>query len=315
MAGILRGRDISAAFFLQTGPQAVLQGYGRNTNAHSRDCLQAFGIPMNDNKTSCPKRTARTQISFLLALLRDDTNGGVDGIVRVRREGVAPMAQHYACSFKSAMILLLRRHNIWPERFYRNAGTLNSREMARLLESRVFIAGCGALGGHVAVLLVRLGIGSLRLCDPDVFEESNLNRQYFCTEQTLGSSKVLACRDDLLGMASHMEIDAHEVAANPENLPELFHDLSAREHAWQATADKFSAPASGLRRAGHRALRVGELCPIMVDAAREQGPVVAPACCCAMGVGIHEEHLSGLFCAPTQKQGAKLREVKHGPLL
>ena len=83
---------------------------------------------------------------------------GADGIVSVRCEGIARMAQHYACSFKSAMILLLRRHNIWPERFYRNVGALNSREMARLLESRVFIAGCSVLGGHVAVLLARLGV-------------------------------------------------------------------------------------------------------------------------------------------------------------
>ena len=93
--------------------------------------------------------------------------------------------------------------------------------MARLLESRVFIAGCSVLGGHVAVLLARLGIGALRLCDPDVFEESHLNRQCFCTEQTLSRPKVLACRDDLSGMASHMEIGAREVAADPENLPEL----------------------------------------------------------------------------------------------
>ena len=76
--------------------------------------------------------------------------------------------------------------------------------MARLLESRVFIAGCSVLGGHVAVLLARLGIGALRLCDPGVFEESHINRQCFCTEQTLSRPKVLACRDGLLGMASYM---------------------------------------------------------------------------------------------------------------
>ena len=70
-------------------------------------------------------------------------------------------------------------------------------------------AGClsqaaASLGGHVAVLLARLGIGALRLCDPDVFEESHLNRQCFCIEQTLSRPKVLACRDGLLGMASYM---------------------------------------------------------------------------------------------------------------
>lgn len=172
---------------------------------------------MNDN--NLPEEDSEN--TSLPVLLRDDTICGVDGIVCVRREGIVRMAQHCACSLKSAMILLLRRHNIWPERFYRNAGVPNSREMARLLESRVFIAGCSVLGGHVAVLLARLGIGALRLCDPDVFEESHLNRQCFCTEQTLSRPKVLACRDGLLGMASYMEIDAREVAADPENLPEL----------------------------------------------------------------------------------------------
>ena len=139
---------------------------------------------MNDN--NLPEEDSEN--TNLPVLLRDDTICGVDVIVRVRREGIVRMAQHCACSLKSAMILLLRRHNIWPERFYRNAGVLNSREMARLLESRVFITGCGALGDHVAALSARPGIGALRLCDPDAFEESNLNRQCSCTEQILSRS-------------------------------------------------------------------------------------------------------------------------------
>ena len=127
----------------------------------------------------------------LLVLLRDDTICGVDGIVRVQREGIARIAQHYACSLKTAMILLLRRHNIWPERFYRNAGALNSREMARLLERRVFIAGCGALSGHVAVLLVRLGIGALRLCDPNVSRRAISTASTFAQNRPWASPRLL----------------------------------------------------------------------------------------------------------------------------
>ena len=195
----MRGRAFQLLYSCKQVHKQFCQGWGRNTNARSCDCL-AFGVSMNDN--NLPEEDSEN--TNLPVLLRDDTICGVDGIVRVRREGIVRMAQHCACSLKSAMILLLRRHNIWPERFYRNAGVLNSREMARLLESRVFIAGCSVLGGHVAVLLARLGIGALRLCDPDVFEESHLNRQCFCTEQTLSRPKVLACRDGLLGMASYM---------------------------------------------------------------------------------------------------------------
>lgn len=82
---------------------------GRNTNARSCDCL-AFGVSMNDN--NLPEEDSEN--TNLPVLLRDDTICGVDGIVRIRREGIVRMAQHCACSFKSAMILLLRRHNICP---------------------------------------------------------------------------------------------------------------------------------------------------------------------------------------------------------
>jgi len=77
---------------------------------------------------------------------------------------------------------------IVPARFKRNS--LSCHEQLRLLQSRVAIIGCGGLGGRIAELLARLGIGHLILTDPDSFSESNLNRQLFCTPQTLGRNKV-----------------------------------------------------------------------------------------------------------------------------
>ncbi|MGA7144317.1 MAG: ThiF family adenylyltransferase, partial [Desulfobacterales bacterium] len=47
-----------------------------------------------------------------------------------------------------------------------------------LLRSRVTIVGLGGLGGAVIEILARVGIGALRLIDGDVFEDSNLNRQF-----------------------------------------------------------------------------------------------------------------------------------------
>ncbi len=44
-------------------------------------------------------------------------------------------------------------------------------------ESRVLIVGCGALGCGVADLLARAGVGTLRIVDRDVVEETNLQRQ------------------------------------------------------------------------------------------------------------------------------------------
>ncbi len=47
----------------------------------------------------------------------------------------------------------------------------------RLLESSAVIVGCGALGTALANLLVRAGVGKLRIVDRDFVEPSNLQRQ------------------------------------------------------------------------------------------------------------------------------------------
>ena len=47
----------------------------------------------------------------------------------------------------------------------------------RLHQSSAVIVGCGALGTGLANLLVRAGIGRLRIVDRDFVEPSNLQRQ------------------------------------------------------------------------------------------------------------------------------------------
>jgi sulfur carrier protein ThiS adenylyltransferase len=60
---------------------------------------------------------------------------------------------------------------------------------AILQKSVVAIAGCGGLGSNAAVSLVRAGIGKLIITDPDIVEESNLNRQYYFLSD-IGVKKV-----------------------------------------------------------------------------------------------------------------------------
>jgi adenylyltransferase/sulfurtransferase len=47
----------------------------------------------------------------------------------------------------------------------------------RLLGSRAAVIGCGAIGAAAASLLVRAGVGQLRIIDRDFVEPSNLQRQ------------------------------------------------------------------------------------------------------------------------------------------
>lgn len=80
--------------------------------------------------------------------------------------------------------------SLMPLRYRRNTNTFNHRQQLAFLKSRVSVIGCGGLGGYVIDGLARLGIGQITAIDPDVFEETNLNRQLNSSFSNLGKSKA-----------------------------------------------------------------------------------------------------------------------------
>lgn len=147
-----------------------------------------------------------------------------DGTAFLSGTAIRRLASDAALPEREVMVALLHE-GLWPERFRRNYGVFSADAMVRLLRTRIFVLGCGGLGGHVASLLARLGVGGLRLCDSDIFEESNLNRQYFCTESTLGQPKVLAAARGLHDMAGHLALDVRHTEADEKNLPAMLRDM------------------------------------------------------------------------------------------
>ena len=72
--------------------------------------------------------------------------------------------------------------------YTRNIPALTAEECMLLSGKQVAVIGCGGLGGYLIEYLARIGIGSIRCVDGDVFEESNLNRQLLSTPSLLGTS-------------------------------------------------------------------------------------------------------------------------------
>lgn len=81
------------------------------------------------------------------------------------------------------------------DRYERNHAAISQEEQALLSTRRVFVAGCGGLGGYILEYLGRLGVGHLTAADGDVFNRSNLNRQLLSTEDTIGKNKALTARE------------------------------------------------------------------------------------------------------------------------
>ncbi len=74
--------------------------------------------------------------------------------------------------------------------FHRNIESIYIEQQQRIHSAVVTVIGCGGLGGYVAEQLARLGVGRLRICDPDCFSESNINRQLHARIATVGREKA-----------------------------------------------------------------------------------------------------------------------------
>ena len=95
----------------------------------------------------------------------------------------------------------------FPNRYDRNMMALSPEECAALSGKRIAVVGCGGLGGSVIEALARIGVGYLRVIDGDVFEESNLNRQLLCTEETLGRPKAEVAAERVHAVNSTVEVE------------------------------------------------------------------------------------------------------------
>ena len=112
-------------------------------------------------------------------------------------------------------------------RYERNYPAISEEEQEKLKESRVFVAGCGGLGGYILEFLVRIGVGQITACDGDSFAESNLNRQILSTVPLLGVSKAQAAVMRASEVNPEVAVQAKECFITEENVSELIsgHDI------------------------------------------------------------------------------------------
>jgi molybdopterin/thiamine biosynthesis adenylyltransferase len=124
-------------------------------------------------------------------------------------EKISALAEEFGIG-KSSVEKTALGEQIIPERYARNMKSFSLEEQSNLLEASVGIVGLGGLGGVVCEILARIGIGKLTLIDGDTFQESNMNRQFLCTEESIGISKAKAAADRIRKINSSIEVEAYD---------------------------------------------------------------------------------------------------------
>ncbi|MBK8464981.1 MAG: ThiF family adenylyltransferase [Chloracidobacterium sp.] len=93
----------------------------------------------------------------------------------------------------------------------------------KLLNSRVLLVGCGALGASHAEMLARAGIGRLRIVDRDFVEFTNLQRQTLFKESDAAERlpKAIAAKSRITEINSEIDVEAIVADVNLSNIESL----------------------------------------------------------------------------------------------
>lgn len=107
-------------------------------------------------------------------------------------------------------------------RFERTENLIGEENAEKLRHARVIVFGLGGVGSYTAEALCRCGIGSLTLADGDCYSVSNLNRQLFATDATVGKMKTGAAKERLLSINPDCKIETVDKYATKENIASFF---------------------------------------------------------------------------------------------
>ena len=85
----------------------------------------------------------------------------------------------------------------YDQLFYRNRGVFSKGEQQGIRQGRILIVGCGGIGGAVAIMLARSGVGRFLIVEPDRYEPTNMNRQIACFAHTIGRNKAQVVKEHI----------------------------------------------------------------------------------------------------------------------
>ncbi|HCA20134.1 MAG TPA: tRNA threonylcarbamoyladenosine dehydratase [Treponema sp.] len=102
------------------------------------------------------------------------------------------------------------------DQFSRSRRIFGTEGMERLFSSRVIVFGLGGVGGYVSEALARSGVGSLDLVDNDTVSLTNLNRQIYALQSTVGRLKVDVAAERISDINPSCRVTRHKCFFLPE---------------------------------------------------------------------------------------------------
>ncbi|KAF9431982.1 hypothetical protein BGZ76_011451 [Entomortierella beljakovae] len=107
------------------------------------------------------------------------------------------------------------------EQLERNVAFLGKEGMEKLSKSFVIIVGAGGVGSWATSMLIRSGVGKVRIIDFDQVSLSSLNRHATAVQGDVGTPKVVSMKKAFKSIAPWVEVDARVELFQKESAEEL----------------------------------------------------------------------------------------------
>ena len=109
--------------------------------------------------------------------------------------------------------------------FERRDLLLTKSQIEKLENAKVALFGLGGVGGYTLEAITRMGIKNLFLCDGDVFDESNLNRQILSTQNVLKVNKALVAKERVLSINPQANVIVFDKFIDESTINEINFDF------------------------------------------------------------------------------------------
>ena len=104
-------------------------------------------------------------------------------------------------------------------RFNRTGFLIGEEGIERLAQARVVVCGLGAVGSYAVEALARAGVGNIRIVDYDSVDETNINRQLFALESTIGVKKTSIAEKRIHDINPNCNVEVFDTFIDEESNP------------------------------------------------------------------------------------------------
>jgi tRNA A37 threonylcarbamoyladenosine dehydratase len=149
------------------------------------------------------------------------------------------------------------------ERFLRTSRLIGEENQRKLHDTHVTVVGLGAVGSYALEALARSGVGHLRVVDFDTVGLTNINRQLFALDTTLGRPKCDVACERITQINPECKVESMRLFAEEQTLDTILSGrvdllidgidslnpkLTLLTEAWQRSIPTFSSMGAALRK-------------------------------------------------------------------